>query len=415
MGNMRLTSRILIVFFCVIAFVGRAEAAMGEKGMVPGDCLECHPELKKEISSQKAHAPVKKKQCLQCHNPHAANIDKLLVQPRDELCLRCHKELGDSLQTGMGHDPAKKGECLKCHRPHSSPRQHLLVANQVELCGSCHEAKGALNRAVVHKPTVEKRQCSSCHDAHVSGQPYLLEKQLDRLCLGCHKVSDLEGRKGHLGFTVKGSACESCHSPHSSDRKGLLRANMHQPYEKGLCNKCHAGEISGGRMKKSDEGLCLDCHQQVEGDFQKIFRHVQGPRSNYCLHCHGPHGSDEPALRRGKDKTICLRCHENKKWTVTGEEPLVRHPLRSEGRCTACHRPHGSDFRLFLDDDENAICSRCHTHQGKFSHPIGPEAPDPRSKRGMTCLSCHDPMGAEHEYNLLFDRARELCVQCHKR
>jgi predicted CXXCH cytochrome family protein len=38
---------------------------------------------------------------------------------------------------------------------------------------------------------------------------------------------------------------------------------------------------------------------------------------------------------------------------------------------------------------------------------------DPRTKRDMTCLSCHAPHGTPHVSLLTDSPQRALCVQCH--
>ncbi len=406
--------RIYILVFVLATLFHPGKVYPQEMGKTK-DCLKCHPALKNKIAAQKSHDPVKKRQCTLCHNPHAGNIDKLLVRPREELCLGCHKDFSKSLPNAFTHDPVQKGECLKCHDPHSSPRPKLLAAKPIELCDTCHQAKGFLTRKVIHKPLGKKKQCAICHDVHGSGYAYLLKNKSPQLCLTCHQIAVLESGNGHQSFNVKDSSCVSCHSSHSSDREGLILANLHQPYEKKQCRQCHQGDPAQGKMQKPDEKLCLGCHQKVADDFQKSFRHTLGGRQNYCLNCHYPHGSDGPGLRRGKDKNYCLPCHQDVEWKLTGTGKKEFHPLRRKNQCTACHRPHGSDYRLFFESTIETTCSGCHTHQSKFRHPIGESAKDPRNKKGMTCLSCHNPMGADYPFNLLFERSRELCIQCHKR
>jgi len=91
-----------------------------------------------------------------------------------------------------------------------------------------------------------------------------------------------------------------------------------------------------------------------------------------------------------------------------------RHPMVSEGRCTACHQPHGSNNRLLFAKDEISGCTECHKRHATFSHPVGAKAIDPRNKRELTCITCHDLMGSEFEFTLRFDRGKDLCLQCHK-
>jgi predicted CXXCH cytochrome family protein len=68
---------------------------------------------------------------------------------------------------------------------------------------------------------------------------------------------------------------------------------------------------------------------------------------------------------------------------------------------------------LFFLSDEFTVCTTCHKRHAKFSHPVGADAIDPRSKRDITCITCHDLMGSQYEFALRFDRKKELCIQCH--
>ena len=50
-------------------------------------CLQCHTEKRGPFLWE--HAPVREN-CLNCHNPHGSNHDKLLVAKQPYLCQRCH-------------------------------------------------------------------------------------------------------------------------------------------------------------------------------------------------------------------------------------------------------------------------------------------------------------------------------------
>jgi DmsE family decaheme c-type cytochrome len=50
-------------------------------------CYTCHAEKRGPYLWE--HAPVREN-CLNCHNPHGSNHDKLLVAARPYLCQQCH-------------------------------------------------------------------------------------------------------------------------------------------------------------------------------------------------------------------------------------------------------------------------------------------------------------------------------------
>jgi DmsE family decaheme c-type cytochrome len=50
-------------------------------------CYACHAEKRGPFLWE--HAPVRES-CLNCHQPHGSNQDKLLQEPRPYLCSKCH-------------------------------------------------------------------------------------------------------------------------------------------------------------------------------------------------------------------------------------------------------------------------------------------------------------------------------------
>jgi DmsE family decaheme c-type cytochrome len=50
-------------------------------------CLACHTEKRGPFLWE--HAPVREN-CVQCHDPHGSNHEKLLVSKQPFLCQRCH-------------------------------------------------------------------------------------------------------------------------------------------------------------------------------------------------------------------------------------------------------------------------------------------------------------------------------------
>jgi predicted CXXCH cytochrome family protein len=207
---------------------------------------------------------------------------------------------------------------------------------------------------------------------------------------------------------VGGADCTSCHSPHGAESRGLLKASRHEPFGAGRCSECHA---DGRPPAEQGAEVCLRCHGNKAADFQALSSHV-GP-GVFCVSCHSPHASDQPALQKASQERLCLNCHWDTRQRME-EDGDHRHPLVDKGECTSCHRPHGSNRAHLFPVDELVLCTSCHERQATFTHPVGPEARDPRSRRSISCITCHAPMGGPAEYNLRFGRDRELCVQCHK-
>ncbi len=377
-------------------------------------CLSCHPGLKEELSRNDVHEPFKEFKCSSCHNPHAAKHEHLVKDKIDKLCKGCHQRENKLMTKNHKHAPFQQGECLSCHKPHASNNKKLLKAKGQQLCFECHSNKdGSFSKKYKHSP-VSKGLCLTCHRPHASDYEALAKKERRNLCVGCHSISDSRTKSAHLGYPMEDTDCMSCHNPHGSSRKGLVREAMHTPFARKRCKSCHNGLQSRDPLGLKSKGafVCAGCHPKVLETFNKVNSHVT--KGIFCVNCHNPHASDEKALRKAKEAKICFNCHEDTKRHVNDEENRYKHPLLEKKECTPCHRPHGSNFKLFFAGDEVKDCTGCHERHAKFTHPIGEKAIDPRSKQEITCITCHNLMGSPNQFALRFDRKKELCVQCHK-
>ncbi len=379
-------------------------------------CYKCHSALEKRILKEKTHDPVKRGKCVTCHNPHTSNHKGLLVKSQDELCNTCHKkDATDEFSRSVVHEPVKNGKCLACHDPHASTNKKLLIKTKKELCFTCH-AKDLLISGKESHPLVRKGDCMACHAAHSSPYEGLLVKTSGDLCSKCHNVEKDQFVLKHANYPVENSDCSSCHNPHSSNSKSLLKAYTHLPVAEGKCTACHNSANSNNplKLKSMGNGLCYDCHQDIKAEFKKTNNHMTGNRGNICLNCHNPHASDSKALLAGSEKKICYKCHSDTMERYSGKAVKFKHPELE--KCSSCHSAHGSEYNFFLTEKEADSCSseKCHIAQLNFSHPVGPEAVDHRNGKEMTCLTCHNPMGAGYKNHLRLDPNIILCAQCHK-
>ena len=404
-------TRICILLLALSLLGGVTARADGGK---PGyeNCLTCHVDIKKLLAGARGkHSPFREFRCGSCHTPHASREKGLLKENVADLCRECHRDLKAGMGAGGSHPPYAEGKCLACHNPHASDNPGLLVKTGGELCFGCHARdKGGFAARKLHRPVREGR-CLACHDAHGAKREALAAKDRAALCVSCHPATGGSAAKGHKGMSVAGADCTSCHSPHGSDQAGLLRKNLHAPFAKQSCATCHPG---GGREAAQAQGakVCLSCHQAAGREFMAVNSHV-GP-GVYCVSCHSPHASDQEHQLRSEQRRVCRTCHQDTGRTLLDPGKAVRHPLVGKGQCSGCHRPHGSNYRHMLAGGEIAACTSCHKRHASLTHPLGDKAVDPRSKRDITCITCHDPMGTGVEYSLRFDRRKSLCVQCHK-
>lgn len=385
---MKIRFAILLAAGVLVLFCNAALAAQG--------CISCHP--KKEFSGKVVHEPVAQGKCTQCHNPHVAKFKGLLQKQGGDLCYSCHGEAQKAFGQGVQHQPVREGQCLACHSAHASAQKGLLSRPIAESCFKCHEALAKNEFSRKHKPFAEGK-CVACHKPHYADNYQLLKEDSDKLCLGCHSQPD--ALTSHKGFPGKAGKCLSCHNPHGGKGKGLIRANIHAPFKKG-CTSCHGKEAKGSE-------LCLSCHAGVREQMLAPHTHMFAGDGT-CVECHSPHASDITGLLKAPYEQLCRSCHTD----TFDRNRRSLHPHPKTEKCTDCHDAHGSDRLVMLNADGNAVCSRCHKTQGEFSHPVGSEIVDHRTGQGMTCLSCHDPMGTEYRYNLKLSGKKALCVQCHR-
>jgi predicted CXXCH cytochrome family protein len=177
-----------------------------------------------------------------CHDAHASNVAGMIVKQQDQLCYECHSDVSDGLASAKSwHAPATGGECTQCHSPHKARLNHLLLAPSPDLCVSCHAVmKTRLETELVHSPAA--RDCSRCHVPHFSNETVLLTESVPALCGQCHGFDEAAFAKAHLGIDPAVMDCTSCHNPHYSNDPNFFQEQVHAPFAAGSCEECHIVE-----------------------------------------------------------------------------------------------------------------------------------------------------------------------------
>jgi predicted CXXCH cytochrome family protein len=300
-------------------------------------CEKCHQPVDK---FEFKHTPVKKGECLGCHDPHQSTAPKQLKKVKtSELCYTCHKNTQQVKK--FLHGPVATGDCNVCHNPHSSPNPNQLTGKGNDACFLCHEdRKAEFTRKYPHKPALES--CLKCHDAHNSDHPFMLSSEGTAQCLACHKKMG----ERYQAATVKHTAllkgpCTTCHTPHSSDFPR--------------------------QMKTHTKDICYTCHKDM-GAKVKASKNQHGPvQQNDCYACHDPHGSNNPLVLKKyfpsefykpyatENYALCFDCHNKDialdkittKLTNFRNGDVNQHFLhvnKEKGRsCKACHEVHAGD------------------------------------------------------------------------
>ncbi|MFQ5503740.1 MAG: cytochrome c3 family protein [Planctomycetota bacterium] len=313
-------------------------------------CEQCH---ESQATEAHVHYPLKRSQCIACHEPHGSDNPAMLRRANiADNCFECHEQ--EVRDEPFLHAPVAIGACTACHDPHSSPHPWQLVAVGSELCLGCHteKRKELATRRHVHRPVIE--DCGQCHDPHDGPDPARLRKRVPELCFGCHaniaeKTAKSEVKHGALD---QDRSCLHCHDPHAAGFSRLLRQT---PAD--LCLSCHDTPML------TETGMLPNMKSHLAANPE----HHTPVRQGECSACHEPHGSaNRRLLRRSYPEEfyapfaveryqLCFSCHEKEKILVAETETLtafrngkknlhfvhVNDPLKGR-TCRACHDVHAS-------------------------------------------------------------------------
>ena len=341
----------------------------------------------------------------------------LVREDTNSLCLGCHEAIGRSLQQDYVHYALKKGVCTDCHYPHSGNNPDLLLRTKEEICWNCHESlKGQLNKSFVHGPFAEGK-CSSCHDPHASSEEDQIREASNSLCKKCHAPGCKAGDVS-ITFVTENMNCTSCHGGHASSKSGLLGPYGHTAFLNKTCEQCHNPILPETPITTTKAGsdLCFQCHKKDSKKYRENDVHGSDEQGG-CGMCHSYHASKKKDLTI-KESGRCYKCHEKvEKSTALMEKALrsIRCVPVKDRQCFECHVPLHSPREYYFREDSIQTCARCHSLEHEVAHPLGQDAIDPRNGEPMTCITCHSMHASQAEMMLIYDRQRQLCIQCHKK
>ena len=425
----RIFARLALVLFLAVAMMPllastqeprRAQEGRRVRlGLPPTDatlCEKCHADISNLPADGEGfvHDPLTTGNCSACHNAHASSHGQLLVGGSDKMCLPCHMEFRDLGDDAFVHTAVRDGQCVECHEPHHGPLEGGVKHEGLDMCRDCH-TKEALQvedgDLILHAP-FEYGECLLCHDPHAGIGPGSVRLAGTQLCAPCHDLDDESLDESHLGAELSQLDCLACHTPHGSTAGHAIRNFQHEPFADRRCDDCHDEDsMDPAALLAEPPMLCQVCHGNPADVRGRRSLH-QPVRDGECMACHVSHASDETGLVRGKEEQLCMSCHEDIR--KRAEESAASHIGYSTSRCSTCHLPHASAEKKLLRADGLQSCSGCHETHSVFSHPMGAEAPDPRTGQPIDCLSCHDPHGTDHAFFLRNDPNRLLCVECHE-
>jgi DmsE family decaheme c-type cytochrome len=247
------------------------------------------------------------------------------------------------------------------------------------------------------------KECFDCHDESRESlvgtvheiDPAALQPRV--WCSGCHPGAEqhMEDPETHrpanpasAGVLTAAQICSGCHT--NSHQQNMQEWNVHA--ENGVnCGGCH--QVHSNRvprlLKKSEPGLCIDCHPKTEGDFARSFRHPVFDGVMRCTECHFSLDKSERQLGFRGTGEVCFTCHNEFQGPFPFEHQATVYYSTEEGGCLNCHEAHGSNVPRMLKQSYEppnfALCSQCHVvppkHQMNSFH-------DSRWA-GRACNECH--------------------------
>ena len=268
--------------------------------------------------------------------------------------------------------------CLTCHGNPGITAIQQTVHGQVNVpgtpfnlggCSECHGASAAHLQSFQSPDFVFDDGSTQFPPSGIAAQ--------NQQCLNCHQSRERVHWAGSLHESA-GLACVSCHKIHSSQASALL--------------------------PEANPGLCLNCHKEKQGQFNRRSHHPVMEGLMNCTSCHNPHGSDGRALMAKSDVVAtCTTCHAEKRGPF-----LWEHQPVSED-CTTCHNPHGSNQASMLSVRQPFMCQGCHSdafhpstlYSGDDIPPLGAA----QQLLGASCTNCHSAIhGSNHPSGSRFTR-----------
>lgn len=372
-------------------------------------CYSCHTEAKSRFKKKYQHTTVAKEDCEACHDRHGFSNTLILKKDGKDLCLGCHSGLDTTTVQGAHTHPAfAQGMCITCHDPHASDYKGMIrVLDGKMVCLACHkDLHDTTGTALQHKPFAD-RNCSQCHVSHSGPNASMLVSEERALCASCHDVQAVKKVHDDKGLATTGLQCSGCHDPHLSSQPSLVSDHVHPPVAEGMCDACHAGEVTPpavvGPADSTWDG-CSACHDNIGGKLALATPHAPAAMGE-CWQCHSAHKSNRDGLLKSGVALLCQNCHDDMTAEVLSKSVSIHSPV-VDGTCNICHDSHGSSEKSLLVKPGDALCAGCHSEE-KFTESHHLDVAD------LSCSDCHSAH-ASMQPALLKEPMRTTCGNCHE-
>ena len=275
-----------------------------------------------------------------------------------------------------------------------------------QVCLACHGGQDSTLAATGHRLPAGETDAPSarvaCTDCHAGDRRHWEEDpsqfamtnpaKLDaraaaRVCSGCHQNAHQQNMLDKNVHAANDVNCSACHSVHASKHPALL--------------------------KRAENGLCLDCHRDVAGQFDRSYRHPVSDGVVKCSECHLTLDQTRRSLATN-GTNVCLKCHAEFEGPFPYEHPAALDYSTEEGGCVACHEPHGSNLPRMLKQPYEAphfqLCTQCHSVPRHNSNPM-----HGTRWAGMPCNDCHTDIHGSYTSRLFLSESLRGCFNtgCH--
>ncbi|ACH39873.1 cytochrome c [Citrifermentans bemidjiense Bem] len=392
------------------------------RGAAPynGICQVCHDSTVNHYTATSGDSHNPGTRCTSCHThtgPNSSNAFPGSESAGGAPCLGCHATGFANMRTNasyhhyMQNDTATYSNsatpsatdtnrrCLMCHVDHNIFRPDMnaggaraknLRTGAIDavsasvgftnsdfdnalasggVCVSCHtnqQTKNSTNRkgnGTTVTPRVTKSEyAGSAHNYAVAGGAFSDASRVNANCIKCHNAQNGEtSLKGNFGN----------HDGTASSILGALGGTLTDPYEAGLCYRCHsnAADAVGGTKKTANARDWYGAVTTMSSRATAIFQSFQKANKHQVdlpaySGKHKPNAVDESRayISNAANKHVdCSDCHNPH--TATAANPtkgaMGANPTNSTGNWTA--PTAWADVSVAGGDDEYKICFRCHS------------------------------------------------------
>jgi len=283
------------------------------------------------------------------------------------------------LSAFLGHAPAAQDQersssvCLECHE-----------GRDTTLAGSAHWADK------VHDGAEAGVACTDCHTGdrrHWEGEP----------------EANPMTNPAKVNAAAEAAICAGCHQ--NSHQQNMLEKNVHLANQVS-CSGCHQVHSTkqASLLKKPEHKLCVSCHQRVEGQFARSYRHPVEEGVVKCSDCHTTLDKTSRALTQNGTSSVCLDCHGEFAGPFPFQHQATMEHSTDEGGCLSCHEAHGSHLPRMMKQPyappHYQLCTQCHSVPRHFSN-----SNHGTSFAGMACNDCHTDIHGSYDNRLFVNES----------